>query len=72
MANEKKYPGACLDCGGSVTVTPDPHEPEPLGICVNCGPVAWDVSFDKAGQPFDGFSKMAWLTRSGQNPASKQ
>jgi hypothetical protein len=66
------HPGACLDCGGDVRVTSGRDEQEPLGVCVNCGPVAWDVNFDKSGQPFDGFSKMAWLTRSSQKPASTQ
>jgi len=57
----KKYPGACLDCGGEVTVPPDADE-EPQGLCVNFGQVAWDVSL-KDGEPSDGFSKGAWLSR---------
>jgi hypothetical protein len=54
-AGESTYPGACLTCGGDVISRNSGKE----GVCVNCGPVAFDVVLRK-GQQVEGFSTNAW------------
>jgi hypothetical protein len=56
MGTNKTYPGACFDCGGEVTVSP---ETQPEGVCVNCGPVGLDVLHDE-GKVVEGFSVKSW------------
>ena len=54
-AGESTYPGACLTCGGDVISRNSGKE----GVCVNCGPVAFDV-VQRKGQQVEGFSTNAW------------
>jgi hypothetical protein len=49
------YPGACLKFGGDVTS----QNGGKTGICVKCGPVAFDVVL-RNGQHVEGFSADAW------------
>jgi hypothetical protein len=54
-AGESTYPGACLTCGGDVISRNSGKD----GVCVNCGPVAFDV-VQRKGQQVEGFSANAW------------
>jgi hypothetical protein len=49
---EKRYPGACFDCGGAVTIS---QKLILMGVCENCGPVGEDF-IDRGAEPVWGFS----------------
>jgi hypothetical protein len=52
------YPGACLTCGGDVFYRNGTKD----GICMKCGPVAFDV-VQRKDEHVEGFSTSAWRQR---------